>query len=47
MTKTNPKLATIKEIVKSTYSNGTEVFDYLNDQTESYLTKLLKIIKKL
>lgn len=47
MTKTNKKNELIKQIIKDTRSEGTEVFDILNEKSEKYLSKLLKVIAGL
>lgn len=37
----------IKSIIKETRSEGSEVFDLLNEHDEKYLAKLLRVIKGL
>ena len=43
----NKKSKLIEEIIKEARVDGEKYFDKLNDYTERYLGKLLKVIKKL
>jgi histone H3/H4 len=41
------KAKVIERLIKECGVDGEKVFDHLNDKSEEYLSKLLKIAKKL
>jgi hypothetical protein len=47
MAKIKQKSKHIAEILKTTSQSGEKYFDVLNDKTEEYLVKLVKVVKGL